>query len=148
HREIPPIREGEERRARMVVLLQMAMQHRMSRDTRREVVDRHLHVPPVGITIVAIVPHRAHRSDDELAVVHDCALVHEPRPCPVVVQLDQRTGYVIDREVTPTRGAPDQQTRNRQTHARYRSLMKGSSVSSGVFHTASFMISTSIGPAA
>src|SRR6266550_2647144 len=33
------------------------------------------------------------------------------------------------------------------THARYRSFIRGSSVSSGVFQTASFMISTSIGPA-
>ena len=147
-REVAAVREREERGARVVVLLQVAMQHRMPRNTRREVVDRYLHVAPVGITIVAIVPHGAHRSDDEFVVVHDGPLVHEPRPCSVVVQLDQWTGYVIDREVAPTRGADDQQTSNRQTHARYRSLIKGSSVSSGIFHTASFMISTSIGPAA
>src|SRR3989449_611987 len=126
----------------------VAMQPRTPRNTRREVVDRYLHVAPGGITIVAIVPHGADRSHDQLAVVNDGPLVHEPRPCAVVVQLDQRTGYVIDREVAPTRGAHDQQTSNRQTHARYRSLIKGSSVSSGEFHTASFMISTSIGPAA
>src|SRR5438552_3053640 len=124
------------------------MQHRMPRNTRREVVDRYLHVAPVGITIVAIVPHGAHRSDDEFAVVHDGPLVHEPRPCAVVVQLDQRTGYVIDRPIAPTRGAHDQQTRHRQTHLRYRSLIKGSNVSSDIFQTVSFMISTSIGPAA
>src|SRR5207248_3281049 len=121
---------------------QVAVQHRVPRKTRREVVDRHLHVAPVWITIVAIVPHGAHRSDDEFAVVHDGPLVHEPRPCAVVVQLDQRTGDVIDRPIAPTRGAHAQQTSNRQTHARYRSFTNGTSVSSGVSHTAWLKIST------
>src|SRR5207247_9236725 len=135
-------------RARLVVASCVALPHGPLAPARGEVVGRDLYVAPAGRAVVAIVAHGADRSHDQLAVVNDGPLVHEPRPCSVVVQLDQWTGYVIDGAVAPTRGADDQQTSNRQTHARYRSLIKGSSVSSGVLHTASFMIQTSIAPAA
>src|SRR5207247_6447208 len=121
----------------MIVLLQVAVQHGPLDPSRGEVVHRDLDVAPAGRGVAAVVAHGADRSHDQLAVVNDGPLVHEPRPCAVVVQLDQRTGYVIDREVAPTRGAHDQQTTNRQTHARYRSLSKGRRASSGVLEAAS-----------
>src|SRR5207249_6638966 len=73
----------------------MAVQHRVLGRARREVIDGDLHAAPVGIALVAIVAHRAHRAHDELAVVHDGPLVHEPRPRAVVVQLNQLAGHVV-----------------------------------------------------
>ena len=108
HGQIAAVRQREQRGTRVIVLLQMAMQDRMLGGAGREIVDGHLHVAPIGITLVAIVAHGSHRSHDELAVVHDGPLVHEPRPRAVVVQLDRLAGHVIGREI---RDSPPHQAR-------------------------------------
>ena len=146
HREIAAVRQGQERGVVVVVLLQVAVQHRAPGRAGSEVVDRHLHIAPVGVTVVAIIADSPDRSHDELAAVHDGPLVHEPGPRAVVVQLDHRPRDVVGGEVMGAGDAQRQQAGNRHTHARYRSLISGSRVSSGVLQTASLKISTSIGP--
>ena len=115
HRQVAAIGKRQERRARVVVLLQMAVQDSPLGRARGEVVDGHLDVPPVPVVVVAIIADGPDGAHNELPVIDDRPLVHEPGPRAIVVQLDQRPGHVVEREIGAACGARDvhqQQIRN------------------------------------
>ena len=112
--EIAPVGQHQERRIVVVVLLEMAVQHGPLRGARGEVAHRDFDVPPAGSAVVAVVSHGTDRSHDELAVVDDGPLVHEPGPGAVVVQLDQLSGHVVGGQVRDPRYERGEQTHQPQ----------------------------------
>ena len=96
HRDVSAVGPHKEGGSIVIILLEMRMQNHRRGLFCGEVIDSYFDVAPSWVRSARLEgADRTHRAHNQFAVIHDDARIHKPRPCAVVIELNQTSGDVI-----------------------------------------------------